>query len=376
MERTPSHQEIPSLKPQSTADVLPVEYPDYRQRLKQHEFFEKYEKEADFIHRNGYVILENAVEPVLCDTLSEIYQTVESLECESLPFVEYFDSEGKNNYGVRYSEKAKADSSGKFKIVDLFQENRASREACFSEPIAEFLSLIFNSNILAFQQLGFVFGTEQPIHQDTAYVRVSKPRMLAASWIALEDIAPDTGELEFLPGSHKFDQFRFDSKNDNQCKEIEQDPGKSIWFDYKNQSEHNEFLASLEKLKGVYGVERFRAKKGDALIWISFLAHGGSKIAEQASLQAQTRRSLVTHYCPWPNVHPMYFHDVLHAPPERFNECCHFSSKLYPIEQLPEGFDSRKYLEANPDVTLIPRFEIDPGLHYIKHGREEKRRIE
>jgi phytanoyl-CoA hydroxylase len=374
MERTPTHADISAPPMQSIADILPIEYPDYRDRLKHHKYFDKYAAQADFIHQNGYVILENAVNADLCDKLAQFYQSVEKLECQDLPFVEYHDAEGNNNYGVRYSESAKTASSGKFKLVDIFQSNAISREVCFSDSVAEFLSLIFNSDVLAFQQLGFIHGTEQPIHQDTAYVRVSKPRKLAASWIALEDIAPSTGELEFLPCSHKFNIFRFDSAGDKECRTIEQNPSNSIWFDYKNQAEHQEFLAKLEKLKEIYGVERFRAKKGDALVWISFFAHGGSKIENNSP--SRTRRSLVTHYCPWPDAHPMYYHNVLHTAPQQFNESCYYSSKLYPIEPLPDCFDGRKYLEANPDVALVPRFEIDPGLHYIKHGRGEGRSIE
>lgn len=365
---------IPRLEPRRLSDRLPIEYPDYEERLSGHPEFLHFREEASFLHTNGYVILPGAVNLELCDRLATYYTQVLTLAADEMPFVEYFDS-GQLEYGVRFDAEAMRRSKGQFKIIDLFATNAQALEACMADPITRFLSLIFDSNILAFQQLGFIYGTEQPIHQDTAYVRLSKPAMLAASWIALEDIEPETGELEFLPGSHKVDLFRFDSRSDAACQQIETDPSRSIWYDYKDQQQHSAFLEALNSLTPCLGKKRFHARKGDALIWISFFAHGGSTISPTHLANRTTRKSLVTHYCPHPSCSPLYFHDVLHLAPTLYKDGCFFSSKLYPPRTLPAAFDGNSYLRANPDVEQEQRFAEDPGLHYIDHGEAEGRRL-
>ena len=56
-------------------------------------------------------------------------------------------------------------------------------------------------------------GIGQPIHKDTAYVVVSSPMEFAASWIALEDIQPNSGALEYYEGSHRGEEYLFDGKH-------------------------------------------------------------------------------------------------------------------------------------------------------------------
>jgi ectoine hydroxylase-related dioxygenase (phytanoyl-CoA dioxygenase family) len=36
---------------------------------------------------------------------------------------------------------------------------------------------------------------------------------LVASWVALEDIQPDSGELEYYIGSHTLDDYLFDGRH-------------------------------------------------------------------------------------------------------------------------------------------------------------------
>ena len=72
------------------------------------------------------------------------------------------------------------------------------------------LKLIFEDNPLAFQSIYFHRGSQQSIHQDTAYVITKKPLSLAASWLSLQDVEPGSGELAYYPKSHKYDHFYFD----------------------------------------------------------------------------------------------------------------------------------------------------------------------
>ena len=171
-----------------------------------------------------------------------------------------------------------------FKLLDLYVSSDAARNISCAPAIAHFLQLLFETRVLAFQSLTFEKGTEQRLHQDTAYVVVSEPLKLAASWVALEDISPGTGELEYFVGSHRL-------------------PDRPLSEVYKhfnperdgNQS-HEDFLDWLERESRARGLARtrFQPKKGDALIRAADLVHGGSKI----EVPGRSRRSHVTHYCP------------------------------------------------------------------------------
>jgi phytanoyl-CoA hydroxylase len=71
-----------------------------------------------------------------------------------------------------------------------------ARSILFAPEILRFVNLVLERPALAFQSLYFRWGSRQDIHQDTAFVKVSSPMEMVASWVALEDIQTDSGELE------------------------------------------------------------------------------------------------------------------------------------------------------------------------------------
>ena len=74
-------------------------------------------------------------------------------------------------------------------IFDLYVNLQSSRHVCMHPRIIRFLSLVFQANVLAFQQLLFQVTNGHRWHQDTAFVVVDTPTLLTATWIALQDIA-------------------------------------------------------------------------------------------------------------------------------------------------------------------------------------------
>lgn len=183
------------------------------------------------------------------------------------------------------------------RALDTFMFAPAALDLMFAGRIGEFLKAIFQDDILAFQTLHFEVGSTQTVHQDTAYVVVDRPLHLAATWIALEDVAEGSGELVYYPGSHRFPHFLYD--------------GRKHWCpDVDDGDIHGRHLASLHEQAAARGIAMtsFRPKKGDALIWHADLAHGGGAITDPKL----TRRSLVTHYCPLAAT-PHYFSHTPHA---------------------------------------------------------------
>ncbi|MGC9268572.1 phytanoyl-CoA dioxygenase family protein [Acidiphilium sp.] len=177
------------------------------------------------------------------------------------------------------------------KALDLHWHSEATRDLIFAPAIIGFLHLLFERPPLASQSLGFLRGSGQPAHQDTAYVVYSHARRFAASWIALEDVTDGAGELIYYPGSQNFPDFiyadrhkslheamRMNIAGGNSLREAEEQHGQSILSTAaaRNLPEH-----------------RLLAKAGDVLIWHADLAHGGRPISNDA-----TRRSVVAHYCP------------------------------------------------------------------------------
>jgi phytanoyl-CoA dioxygenase PhyH len=235
-------------------------------------------EEAGLLKRwveDGFVILPRAVPHDLIDALDADVERIWTGTSSDRCFVEYYD-EGSvlHPAGPQYKDK-------RAKLLDLHGHLESAREVIFSAAIQRFVSLLFERPLLAFQCLYFRWGSRQAIHQDTAFVKVSSPLEFVASWIALEDIQPHSGELEYYKGSHTLPEYLFE--------------GRHKWMPTKSP-EHGRYHAALHDRSAELGLERqtFVPRKGDALIWSADLAHGGS----QHVVEGLTRKSIVTHYCP------------------------------------------------------------------------------
>lgn len=234
--------------------------------------------------RDGYVVIPGAVD---AKTLAKLNADIDSVWTNPPKglLIETFEPDGVMKY-ITPSPEYRA---GRTKLLDIYTSSDIARQAIAAPAGMAFLSAIFEDKPKAFQSLTFYKGSQQAIHKDTAYVKVdSNPTALAATWLALEDISPGTGELEYFVGSHHSPPYLFG--------------GVSRWME-GNEGEHDAFLKSLvadaERLQ--QPKSSFLAKAGDLLIWHADLAHGGSPITNAQ----KTRKSLVTHFCPISDV-PFY----------------------------------------------------------------------
>lgn len=171
------------------------------------------------------------------------------------------------------------------RVVDCYVALPSALDLLATPPLMTFMRAIFEETPLLFQSLSFDMGSEQGLHQDTAYVVVAKrPLELLACWIALEDVRPGSGELQYMVGSHRLGDFDFGGV-------------KKHWVPQTDGHEPHErwcqWIYDEGATRGL-PIERFLGKRGDILIWHADLAHGGAPI-ENSEL---TRKSLVGHYCP------------------------------------------------------------------------------
>lgn len=236
---------------------------------------------------NGYVVLRNAVDADLIDKLSE---DIEGL-ADNPPAEAWITCVEDGHSSARPMLPTDKYATGKqVKLLDLYSYLPSARDVIFASTTMRFVKMVFERPVLAYQSLFFFKGSQQTIHRDTAFVRVSSPLEFVASWTALEDIQPGSGELVYYPKSHQFPEFLFDSKHK--------------WFPPSSQ-EIGDFYQHLEANAQAEGAvkTKFVANKGDVVIWSADFAHGGSQIDDPN----KTRHSIATHYCPL-NTYPMYRH--------------------------------------------------------------------
>lgn len=212
------------------------------------------------------------------------------------------------------------------KALDMHWFSRPVRDLIFSEKVRGFLQLIFEARAFASQTLGFYRGSAQEAHQDSAYVPYTLQRHFAASWIALEDVAFESGELFYYEGSHKLPEFLYLGGHKS-VSEAYRAGGKE---DAVND-DIRRHVRLLPRSADTYKLTKrtFMAKRGDALIWHADLAHGGSPISTTRS-----RKSVVTHYCPY-RILPPYFERMKCAIHDHGGKG-YFSSSHYREEQFVE----------------------------------------
>ena len=236
-----------------------------------------------FFVENGYVILPRAVTPkAMAAARADLERAYAGtlpgpfFECAPLGRGTFPWQQGVNDHPA--------------KVMDLHHFSPACLKIMFAPKITAFLGLIFESRAFASQSLGFLRGSAQEGHQDSAYVVYTLPRQFAASWIALEDVTIGAGELFYYRGSHRFPEFLFGETYKSVSEARRMGTPEPIL-----DREIRTHVGLLEERARKLGLKKdvFAARAGDALIWHSDLVHGGNPVSSKV-----TRKSFVTHYCP------------------------------------------------------------------------------
>lgn len=286
-----------------------IDRADWRQRLSAMHLPANVRDDLIFFVENGFLILEGAID---LDAIDAFQQQVEKSFREGNERLLY------QHHGSYHAQPLTepVDRLGT-RIVDSYVGLPEALDLFASPRLFAFLKLIFADDPLLFQSLSFDQGSQQGLHQDTAYVVVDRPMELAACWIALEDVKEGSGELMYAPGSHRFPDYPFAGNKKHWSAEEDGLDVHEGWSRYLYE----------QSLQLPSGIDVFRPKKGDVLIWHADLAHGGSPVKDTNL----TRQSLVGHFCP-ANARPYYFEhsqrDVIkqHGP-------LHYSSSHYDLSK-------------------------------------------
>ena len=175
-----------------------------------------------------------------------------------------------------------------YRFPDLHGLSAAARDLYLRPSLFSIVELIFDQPAIAFQSLYFEYGSRQVLHRDSMFVPTTPAAHLVASWVALEDVGPDCGPLEYVPGSQHLPWFEFEPGNIMCGHEVPQ----------TRRAAHRAWLAQMMQDRGLESTT-FTCKRGDAFIWHGGLLHGGSALRDPS----QTRRSFVVHYSTAANYH-------------------------------------------------------------------------
>lgn len=233
-----------------------------------------------FWQKNGYVVLEKVIPTAMLDRfwldVEELVANPDKYKMWARIDLPKFDPKRER----LISEFTTNDLKEKYvKLNDFHNLSMAGKKLMTHPAIVTFLDAIFQKEIVVMQSLAFMYGSQQPTHQDFPWVTAQPASHLAAAWIPVEDIKIDSGPLYYYVGSHKMPKFNF---------------GNGILFNQRSTRTPLEFADYLDKTCAElqYPKDTLLIKRGDVLIWHAALAHGGDIITNPE----QTRKSYVCHY--------------------------------------------------------------------------------
>lgn len=283
------------------------------------------------------------------------------------------------NLHDQYDWAARAEGrSTDMRLQDAWKFDDDVRRIAVNPKIIDLLSKLYGRKAWPFQTLNFPVGTQQHFHTDSVHFSSMPERYMCGVWVALEDIGLDQGPVVYYPGSHKWPIYTNEHIGYRPTRvKTTQVVYEGLW----------------RRLVETSGIQprRLTIKKGQALIWLANLMHGGDVHIDQS----KTRWSHVTHYffegctyyTPMNSDIPGGLVDArrpyniilgdraenssLGRPlrPE-FVEAT--SSASYFSGEPEDDFDAASYLLANPDVAAAGE---DAYAHWIKHGRMEGRAL-
>lgn len=204
---------------------------------------------------HGYVVLENLIDEALIDAVNRD-----------------IDAAVRGGYqGYVYGTSQR--------IEHLHLQAPHVRRLWLDERYLRVVDLIFGVRARPCQTLAFVFGSQQDPHQDTIHLTPFPAGYMCGTWIALQDVVPDSGELVVYPGSHREPRLRLREAG---CGKVR----GGDWSEFGAK-----VVPQWTQMSARYAPLVYRPRKGTVLIWHENLLHGGS-LRRDPSLE---RRALVVH---------------------------------------------------------------------------------
>jgi ectoine hydroxylase-related dioxygenase (phytanoyl-CoA dioxygenase family) len=230
---------------------------DFESKLKSQNFSEAQEEKIRDWKKNGYMIFEKYFSD---EQTGSINKEIDRLLADKKSNINDFN-----------------------KIMFANKQSELIKSITLDKRINDILSFILGKEVIPFQTINFITGSEQRTHSDSIHMTTYPLGYLIAIWIALEDIGLEQGPLSYYPSSHTLDYVLNKDYNKG---------GSALKIgDDKHYSSYEDKIAEVAKQSGI-SKQIFTAKKGDVLVWHANLLHGGEPISNPAL----TRKSMVVHY--------------------------------------------------------------------------------
>lgn len=212
---------------------------------------------AKFV-REGYMVLPEAIEEPLLERID----------------AELDDAIAEKVQGYSYGSSQR--------IVNLHLRYPGVRALWRHPVVMRHLELIFGVPARPCQTLTYIFGSQQEAHQDTVHLTPFPAGYMCGVWVALEDVRPDSGELQVFPGTHGLPRVYM---SDAGCAKVTGNDwdefGEKVVGRYRSMLDARPFDRVT-----------YRPRRGTVLIWHENLLHGGSPRVDLS----RSRRSIVSHY--------------------------------------------------------------------------------
>lgn len=172
-----------------------------------------------------------------------------------------------------------------FSDMFMWRDDAAFRAAALDSPAAEIAARVMGSCRADFfydQAFSKEPGAMKPTpwHQDLPYWPV-KGEEITSVWIALDEVTQESGAVEFVIGSHKFDTL---------YRPVPFGAPNAINRDYENSP--FEPLPDIENMRDTFSIVSFDMEPGDCLVFHARIIHG----APGNSRADRRRRSLALRY--------------------------------------------------------------------------------
>ncbi len=207
-------------------------------------------------YQDGYLIFKQFISPEYCDKINAEIDAL--LKQKVIQF----------KYGN--------------KLMFVIKKSPLIKNVCYDKTLLKILSFILGKEVIPFQTINFLKGSEQKAHSDSIHMTTHPQGYLIAVWIALEDITSENGPLFYYPKSHRLPYIMNKDFNHG---------GGYFTLGHFAYNRYEKIVEETIKEKNLTKKE-FIAQKGDVLIWHANLLHGGTPIVNPNL----TRKSMVIHY--------------------------------------------------------------------------------
>lgn len=171
------------------------------------------------------------------------------------------------------------------RIVSAHRELTGIRSVYSNHDIKSMVSELLGEPGFPAQSLLFINGSQQDLHSDWIHLSCAPLNSMVGVWVALEDVQVGSGELVYIPQSHR---SRYVDLSELGIQRVTAGPEED-WSEFGRRLSEAvaERIDSTKQL-----AESFLAKAGDAIFWHENLIHGGSPRLNPGL----SRYSLVTHW--------------------------------------------------------------------------------